>query len=253
MRFAVISDLHSNLEALEAVLADIDARGLETIYCLGDVVGYGPDPVPCVDLVMARCAFTIRGNHDDALFHGADRFNPYARAAIDWTRDRIKPGFFRGKSNAARWKFLEELPLEKKVGRHYFVHGSPRDHVNEYIYREDVFFNAEGKLRRIFDATDHVLFVGHTHLPVIIGSDLKTWVPGELESERRLDPALKYIVNVGSVGQPRDRDPRACWVEVEDELIRYHRVAYDVEAVRAKIARQRALDPVLGTRLVEGT
>jgi predicted phosphodiesterase len=253
MKFAVISDLHSNLEALTAVLADIDARGLETIYCLGDVVGYGPDPIPCLDLVMERCEFCIRGNHDDALFNGAERFNPYARSAIDWTRDRLRPGLFRGRNNVERWRYLEELPLEKRIGPYYFVHGSPRDHVNEYIYREDVFFNAESKLKTIFGSVESALFVGHTHLPVVIGSDLKTWVPSDEEPRFRLKAGTKYIVNVGSVGQPRDRDPRACWVEMDEGTLTYHRVAYAIDAVREKIERERALDPVLGSRLVEGT
>lgn len=252
MKFAVISDLHSNLEALTAVLADIEARGLETIYCLGDVVGYGPDPVACLDLVMEHCEFCVRGNHDDALFHGAERFNPYARSAINWTRDRLRPGLFR-RGHVDRWRYLEDLPLEKRVGPYYFVHGSPRDHVNEYIYREDVFFNAEGKLKTIFASVEQALFVGHTHLPVVIGSDLKTWVPSDEEPIFTMDPEVRYIVNVGSVGQPRDRDPRACWVACEDGVLTYHRVAYEIDSVRAKIDRERALDPVLGARLVEGT
>ena len=112
MRFAVISDIHSNIQALTSVFEDIDSRGIERVFCLGDVVGYGPDPEPCIDLVASRCEFTIRGNHDDALFNGADRFNPYARAALNWTRDQISPGFFRPRANRKRWEFLENLELE---------------------------------------------------------------------------------------------------------------------------------------------
>lgn len=251
MRFAVISDLHSNIEALTAVFEEIDRLGIEDVYCLGDVVGYGPDPEACIDLVRKRCRFTIRGNHDDALFGNADRFNPYARAAIHWTRDRIKPGLFRPRAATERWKYLEGLPEEHRIGDLYFVHGSPRDHVNEYIYREDVFFNAEGKLKQIFTTVERLLFVGHTHLPVVISEDLRTFVPTGEKGDVTLGEG-KFIINVGSVGQPRDRDPRACFVEYADGRVRYHRVAYDIETVIAKIDRLSALDPALGARLREG-
>ncbi|MCA9322659.1 MAG: metallophosphoesterase family protein [Planctomycetes bacterium] len=251
MRFAVISDLHSNIVALRAVFEDIDRRGIDTIYCLGDVVGYGPDPEPCIDLVRERCAFTVRGNHDEALFSGADRFNPYARGAILWTRDRLRPGLFRPRINNERWEWLQSLPLEQRVGDHWFVHGSPRDHVNEYIYREDVFFNADGKLKTIFAGVKKTLFVGHTHLPVVIGDDLKTFVPSGQEATCNLTDR-KFIVNVGSVGQPRDRDPRACYVEWNEPRLTYHRIAYDVDSVVKRIKKLDALDPILGTRLLDG-
>ncbi len=252
MRFAVISDLHSNIDALTRVFEDIDARGIDPIYCLGDVVGYGPDPRPCIDLVRERCTFCIRGNHDDALFSGPDRFNPYARHAIEWTKKNLKPGFFRSRANNERWKFLEELPLDLRVGDHYFVHGSPRDRVNEYIYREDVFFNADSKLRTIFESVDRLLFVGHTHLPVIISDDMKTLIPEGDEDSFELDPERKYIINVGSVGQPRDRNIKSCYVEYDDGVIHYHRVSYDVQAVVDRINANSSLDSVLGSRLLEG-
>ena len=252
MRFAMISDIHANADALRRVFADIEARGIDRIFCLGDVVGYGPDPEICVDEVRGRCEFTLMGNHDKALFSGADRFNPYARAAIDWTRDRLRPGFFRNKANTERWKFLEDLPSEKRIDDMYFVHGSPRDHVNEYIYREDVFFNADGKLKEIFAVVDRVLFVGHTHLPMVLSDKMRSVVPTPEQSEFLLDGPTKWIVNVGSVGQPRDRDARAAWVEVEDQKVTFHRVAYDIDAVVKRIAKIAALDPVLGSRLRDG-
>lgn len=251
MRFAVISDIHSNIEALTAVFEDIDRRGIDRVFCLGDVIGYGPDPEACVDVVMERCEFTIKGNHDEALFGGADRFNPYARAAVEWTRDRLKPRLFRSKLSSGRWEFLQNLKIEHRIDDLYFVHGSPRDHTNEYIYREDVFFNADEKLRTIFKSFDRALFVGHTHLPVIITDRLETAIPDESKSEFTLNDG-KYIVNVGSVGQPRDRDSRSCYVEMDGQVVRYHRVAYEIQSVIDKIARQKNLDSVLGTRLLEG-
>ncbi len=250
--FAIISDLHSNVEAVTSVLADIDARGIRTVYCLGDVVGYGPEPEVVCDLVRKRCEFTIRGNHDDALFNDPKRFNALAKDAIRYTRDRLKPGFLRGRDNAERWEWLRTLPLYMRKGEFLFVHGSPNDPVNEYVYQEDVFFNADGKLKPIFEATERATFCGHTHLPVVIGSDLKTFVPKDGASEFVMQPGLKYVVNVGSVGQPRDRDSRSCYVSVEDDVIRYHRVAYDIAAVQKKILAIPALNELLARRLSEG-
>lgn len=251
-RFAIISDIHSNLEALQEVLAEIDQRDHSTIFCLGDVVGYGPDPESCSDLVRARCEKTIRGNHDEALFSGAERFNPFARAAIRFTRERLKPGLLRGKACSERWEWLRTLPLSFRRGDLLFVHGSPRDPVNEYVYQEDVYFNVEPKLREIFEATEHVVFCGHTHVPVIMRSDLKTFAPAGDVFEHRIESGYKYIINCGSVGQPRDRDPRACWVEVEGDIVRHHRVPYDFNITAAKIQKIPLLDEILGTRLAKG-
>lgn len=251
MHFAVISDIHSNIDALTSVFEHIDERGIERVFCLGDVIGYGPDPEVCVDMIAARCEFTIRGNHDEALFSGADRFNPYARTALDWTRERLTPGFFKPRANRARWAYLESLELEKRLGDLLFVHGSPRDPVNEYIYREDVFFHADSKLKTIFKSVERALFVGHTHLPMVLTDSLRSFVPEEngaafdLEDER-------YIINVGSVGQPRDRDPRSCYVEFNDGRVTFHRVPYDIESVVGRINRCRSLDKVLGSRLRDG-
>ncbi|HMS17563.1 MAG TPA: metallophosphoesterase family protein [Planctomycetota bacterium] len=251
-RFAIISDIHSNLEALTEVLKEIDRRQHETIYCLGDVVGYGPDPEACSDLVRSRCERTIRGNHDEALFSGAERFNPFARSAIRFTRERLKPGILRGRVATERWEWLRGLPMMFRRGQAIFVHGSPRDPVNEYVYQEDVYFNAEPKLQEIFSATEQIVFCGHTHVPVYIRSDLKTIVPTGECFEHQIEPEFKYIINCGSVGQPRDRDPRACWVEVEGDTVRHHRVPYDFSTTAGKIQKIALLDEILGTRLSKG-
>ncbi len=251
-RFAIISDIHSNVEALTEVFADIDRLGIEKTYCLGDVVGYGPDPEHCADLVRLRCEATLRGNHDEALFTGADRFNPFAKAAIRFTRERLKPGLLRSRTGVERWEWLRSLPFSFRRGAALFVHGSPRDPVNEYVYQEDVFFNADSKLREIFEQTELVTFCGHTHMPVVIRSDLRTFVPKDGDETYRLDRAVKHIVNVGSVGQPRDRDPRACWVEVTGDVITYHRVRYDFTKTQAKIEKQPLLDEILALRLAKG-
>jgi diadenosine tetraphosphatase ApaH/serine/threonine PP2A family protein phosphatase len=250
--FAIVSDLHANLEATTAVFAHIATRGLKTVYCLGDVVGYGPEPAEVCDIVRKSCEFTIRGNHDDALFNDPKRFNVLAKDAIVYTRDKLRPGFLRGKEAAARWEWLRTLPLYQRRGEDLFVHGSPNDPVNEYVYQEDVCFNADSKLKTIFEATERATFCGHTHLPVIIGSDLKTWVPKEDDFVFELKAGTKYIVNAGSVGQPRDRDPRACYVEIDGDVVRYHRIPYDVAATQKKILATNVLHELLARRLSEG-
>ena len=103
MPYAIVSDIHSNIEALSVVLDDIEKLGITDILCLGDVVGYGPNPLECVDLIMERCKVTLKGNHDEALVHGAYAFNLRAQKAIEWTRDQLKPGFFSGSAVRRRW------------------------------------------------------------------------------------------------------------------------------------------------------
>ena len=141
---AFISDIHSNLEALKAVLADIDRKGYQEILCLGDIVGYGPDPRPCVDLVRKRCRFSLLGNHDEALIKGPWGFNQLARNAIEWTRKRMRPRFYRFGSQA-RWNFLAELPIQAEWRNYLLVHGSPRDPVHEYVMKTDVILSREWK------------------------------------------------------------------------------------------------------------
>jgi len=252
-RFALVSDVHSNVEALTAVFKDIAARNIARVYCLGDVVGYGPEPDVTSDMIRDKCKDTIRGNHDDALFNdGQQRFNPLARDALRYTREKLKPGLLGGRNATQRWEWLKNLKRYFRDKDALFVHGSPNDPINEYVYQEDVFFNADTKLRTIFEATERVTFCGHTHLPVVIGSDLKTFVPKGENLEFRLKPKTKYVVNIGSVGQPRDRDPRACYVEVDGDLIRYARVPYNFRATQEKIRAIPLLNELLAQRLEEG-
>lgn len=256
-RYAIISDIHSNQAALEVVLADIEQRGIEKVFCLGDVIGYGPDPEWCADQVRERCAVTIRGNHEEALFKGPARFNAVARDAIKFTRDRLRPRMLRGKHTSERWSWIEGLPEMHRHNRALLVHGSPNDPINEYVYQEDITFGAKTKLRRIFNQTDMVTFCGHTHLPVVISridGALATFVPRGEESEfvYEMREDAQYIVNVGSVGQPRDRDSRSCYVEVDGTRIIYRRLEYDISATQAKIAKVSLLDEFLGLRLERG-
>lgn len=249
---AIISDIHANLEALEAVLADIDQQGIREIICLGDIVGYGPDPAECIDRVKERCRLTIRGNHDEALLRGPIGFTPIAREAMEWTRKVLRPRFWKPAARA-RWKYIESLPLQADWEEFLLVHGSPRDPTSEYIMDRDVLFGNNQKFIEIFARVQKVCFAGHTHIAGVF-YDGPRWVrQSEIHGSFRYD-GVKMIINVGSVGQPRDRDPRACYLTVngQDRSFRYHRVPYNWEATREKIHRIPELNSQLGDRLLEG-
>jgi diadenosine tetraphosphatase ApaH/serine/threonine PP2A family protein phosphatase len=252
MKLAIISDLHANREALEAVFAHIRTQGVATLYCLGDVVGYGPEPEFCVDLVRGHAALCLMGNHDEALFSDASDFNPHARGAIEFTRARMRPRWFSTGEKKARWRWLSDLPLTHREGRFLFVHGSPRDPVREYVLSTDGFLNPD-KLRSIFEAFEGVCLGGHTHHPGLHDEELRFHgLEGRESLTLPLPPGRKYFVNVGSTGQPRDGDPRACYAILEEHQITWHRVAYDLRATQQKILETGVLSEVLARRLALG-
>lgn len=245
--FALISDLHSNLEAVTAVLQRIENLGVREIACLGDVVGYGPDPLPVTLLVMQRCKWTIQGNHDWGLFHELDDFNPLARDALFYTRNQLRPGFLRPRRRAA-WEFLRGLPERMEAHGFLFCHGSPRDPVMEYVLKSDGFLEPD-KMAQLFALLDRPCFVGHTHWPGVHGPDYRfTQATDEHATFRLQGPC---IVNVGSVGQPRDGDPRASFAVVDGDRVEIHRVAYDFRRTQAKI-HAAGLHPALAERLARG-
>jgi diadenosine tetraphosphatase ApaH/serine/threonine PP2A family protein phosphatase len=271
--FAIISDIHSNLEALLAVLADIEQRGIKEIICLGDIVGYGPNPKECLDLVRERCRVTLMGNHDHALLYEPTNFNLPAERACFWTRQVLEEEPDTRLRNE-RWKFLGNLPVRYKDRDVVFFHASPRRPMNEYIFPEDVFTNPQ-KVMANFDRLDaRVCFVGHTHQPGVFVDDPYFDPPHELPDSPFYElEDERVIVNVGSVGQPRDRDQRASYVVVHRapealsgapesvvattlactvQTIEFVRVEYDVETTVRKILSEPALDDLLGTRLYEG-
>ncbi len=249
MRCAIVSDIHANLEALEAVLEDIRNRGIREIYCLGDLIGYGPNPRECIDLAMRHFKVTIMGNHDQAALFDPEGFNSSAESAIFWTREQLES---RGnpRQNEKRWEFLGELPRRHQEGEFLFVHGSPRIPLNEYIFPEDIYNRR--KMERIFQLVDRYCFVGHTHVPGIFLESGEFIEPADLSGGAYQLPDQKVVVNVGSVGQPRDGDPRACYVILDDSAITFCRVPYDVEKTIEKIYRVPALDNFLGDRLRQG-
>jgi diadenosine tetraphosphatase ApaH/serine/threonine PP2A family protein phosphatase len=240
MSIVLISDIHGNLEALDAVLAEAEKRHPKRMICLGDVVGYGASPNECLDRVRDRCDLILLGNHDAASSGGpeAARFNIYARVAAEWTAKTLR------RENR---EFLQRLPLTSSEGGFFCVHASPacpRDW--EYLLDR---FDAEPQFHYF---EEPVCFIGHTHQPAVFLSD-----PSGCRSlplaDLTLEPGRRYIVNVGSVGQPRDHDPRACFVIYHEGpgTVEYARVPYDVAGAQAKI-RAAQLPEVLASRLATG-
>lgn len=255
--FAIISDIHSNTHALSAVLDDISSRDIEKVICLGDVVGYGAEPDACLDALMERVDVCLMGNHDFAVMYEPSNFNIGAETACFWTRAKLeseedKPARDR------RWEFLGTLEVKHTMsgdglgmGELAFVHGSPRRPINEYVFPDDV-YNNPNKIHGLFDRFEHLCFVGHTHVPGVFLDTPDFYSPEELEWVYKVDSPRKALINVGSVGQPRDRDNRASYAIVEAGAVRFVRVAYDVDAACQKVYDIPELDDYLGTRLKEG-
>lgn len=228
MRILVISDIHANLTAFEAVLEDAKAEW-DYVWCLGDVVGYGPDPSECVDLLRTLPHLCLAGNHDWAALGRLDirTFNPDARRAVEWTMAHLTP------DNCA---YLEDLPITLVVGDYTLVHASPREPVWEYILEPLV---ADLNFPH-FDTP--YCFVGHTHQPVIYEL-MEDGTTHAREPRYRQPYALegkKQIINPGSIGQPRDQNPDAAYglLDLETNIFEHRRVPYDVKAVTM---RQRDL------------
>ena len=246
---AFISDIHSNLEALDVVLADIAAHNAEAIYCLGDVVGYGPNPRECLEKVMEKCKVCLLGNHDQAVLWDPREFSPTAEKAAFWTRKQLDAPIRSHDAAERRWEYLAERPLKHKEKDHLFVHGSPRNPLNEYIFPEDIY--NQRKMDAILALVERYCFMGHTHNPGVFTERLEFFSPEEIDYKYELD-GRKTLVNVGSVGQPRDRDPRACYVLLEGTTVRFRRVEYDFAKTIQKIKDIDDLDDFLGDRLRDG-
>jgi diadenosine tetraphosphatase ApaH/serine/threonine PP2A family protein phosphatase len=245
---ALISDIHANLEALQAVLADIEESGITQIYCLGDVIGYGPNPCECLDLVM-KMDLCILGNHDQAAIFDPEGFNSFALRAIRWTREMLDRNLGNITAVNRRWDFLGALPTRRQEGDFLFVHGSPRDPTNEYVFPEHAY--DDRKMKNLFRRVDRVSFQGHTHIPGIFTEHGEFITPDECGYKYALG-SEKLMINVGSVGQPRDSDPRACYVIQNEDSIEFRRIAYPLEETIEKIYRVPELENMLGDRLRGG-
>lgn len=256
--FAIVSDIHSNYEALTTVLNDIERRGIKTIYCLGDVVGYGADPQECLGLIIEKSKWCVLGNHDYAVFYEPTNFNYGAEQASFWSREVLEAEENKEICNK-RWRFLGELPMRRtlkaKLGTETviidFVHASPRRPINEYIFPDDVYTNPV-KVRLLFEKVKHLCFVGHTHMPGVFLDEPDFYPPDELGGVYPIINDEKAIINIGSVGQPRDKDNRASYVYVEENKVHFVRLKYDFETTAKKIKAVDKLDNFNAERLREG-
>jgi diadenosine tetraphosphatase ApaH/serine/threonine PP2A family protein phosphatase len=235
MRSAVVADIHGNLEAFQAVLADLDARGgADEIWCLGDIVGYGPDPRECLRLLRQHPGAVVAGNHDWAAIGKLDTssFNPEAAAACQWTAEALQEDDV---------DYLAGLPLTLQRGDFTLVHGSPREPVWEYV------LSAQAARANFACCDSPFCLIGHSHSPLLFELDARGacrlhQLPGQLS----LGTGSRLIINCGSVGQPRDGDPRASYaiVDTAEKTLRHYRVIYDY-----KVTQEKILDADLPSRL----
>lgn len=242
MTIAVISDVHANLEALESVLRDIRKREIEDILFLGDAVGYGPDPNKCIDLLRKECRVSLAGNHDRAAvgMTNIEYFNEFARAAIIWTAEVL---------TEEHKGFLSSLPVSmtfQTVEDIFLVHSTPREpeswHYLLSLWDAEVNFNY---------FTERICLLGHSHVPCVI----ERRPTGDMLVYRdkvTLKKGLRYIINVGSVGQPRDHDPRACYAIMDNNSIAFVRVDYNIKKTQKKMSEAGLPRPLID-RLEYGT
>jgi diadenosine tetraphosphatase ApaH/serine/threonine PP2A family protein phosphatase len=245
LRAAVLSDVHSNQPALESVLESVDAAGVEEVWCLGDVVGYGAQPDACTALIREHCDVCLAGNHDLAVLGGLDiaSFSDTAAVAVDWTREHV---------SEATMEFLRGLEPEGRHGGIAMFHASPRDPIWEYVLSID---QAEAGL----DAQEErVGLIGHSHISLFFTRPDESRA-GRAHGAQAGDGALLslegggWLLNPGSVGQPRDGDARAAWMELDTEALtaRFHRVPYDI-ATAAEAIVMAGLPSTLAERLEVG-
>lgn len=232
MRTAIISDIHGNLPALDAVIAAARKRRVDRIVCLGDIVGYGPFPEECVGIVKRECAFVVQGNHDSGLTGetSISDFNQYGVESILWSRDRV---------SADTQEYLRTLPYRAEVEEMTFVHSSP-DAPDRWRY----VLSLRAANRALGAFTTRLCFIGHTHVPVVVA---------EGPTVNRYLPAHRHLINVGSVGQPRDGDPDAAFGLYDSMIDEYElvRVPYDIDRTVDAI-RAAGLPEFLGQRLYRG-
>jgi predicted phosphodiesterase len=245
---AILSDVHGNLEALHAVLEDVSRYPVEAIYCLGDLVGYGPNPRECLEAAMTW-DLVLLGNHDHAALVGPEDFNPMAERALLWARGQLDEPVPCPETAQRRWDFMRERPGWYGADDLLFVHASARDPMWEYVFPEDVLDPV--KMRALFAWVAQWCFQGHTHMPGVFTESLGFLTPHQLADTYRLGRG-KAMINVGSVGQPRDGDWRACYVLFDGDTVHFRRVEYDVDTTVSKIHAIDGLPDWLGDWLRAG-
>ena len=241
MRYAIISDIHANLEALEKVAESIEEKKIDHIICLGDLVGYGPNPKECIEYIHNLANIVLAGNHDYAAVGLTDTnyFNYYAKTAVEWTSTLLNP---------QEKLLLANAPLTHEKGPATFVHATPREPA-----AWDYIMSLEDALANFKHFESQVCFIGHSHVPVVL--DLNGMKNCKLlkSTSVTLEPGHRYIINVGSVGQPRDRDIRASFGIFDDDMLHFElvRIEYPVKITQSKII-QLNLPLFLAERLGKG-
>ncbi len=239
MRYAILSDIHANYDALEAVLKELEKENIDEYVCVGDIVGYGAEPDRCVDKIKKLVVACVAGNHDFATIEktNIEFFNTYAKEATLWTRNKL---------SEEDKQYLKDLKLVEDVGDFTVVHGT--------LYAPALF----DYIQTTFDAylslqvlKSNLCFVGHSHVPISFFLD--DAVTYSVEPEIDLKPGVKAIINVGSVGQPRDDNPKAAYAiyDTEQSKVWVRRAEYDIEAAAKKIM-DAGLPEILGERLKYG-
>lgn len=224
MKYAILGDVHANLEALKAVLRDAEEQGVTHYACTGDVVGYNADPKACLQLIRSLNCKMVQGNHDyyAACNESMELFTPMAQKSIRWTRKQLSP-FER--------KYLRHMPLIIDIENFTIVHSSlSNPHRWNYIFKRKA---ADANFRNQFN---QVCFFGHTHVPLAFVKGSSSIEKGFYET-LKVRPGFQYLVNVGSVGQPRDRDPKLAYViyDLDEQVITMRRVDYEIEETQRKI------------------
>ncbi len=244
MKIAIISDIHANLEALNEVLTTIHQQQIHTIFCLGDIIGYGPNPNECLELVAKNCSRTLLGNHEAALLNPQlmAQFSLYARQALQYQITIIE----------SRWRdWLATLPFQSRDCGLSLAHSCWSDPLAWLYLTFEKDFEREYEL----DETVFPLFIGHTHIPMIVEKEKKNHLSMSKKTELDFDPNSSYIINVGSVGQPRDHNPDACFVIMDTETCKlvFHRIPYPYQETMKKIKNSNMLPEILAYRLELGT
>ncbi|MEO0481701.1 MAG: metallophosphoesterase family protein [Planctomycetota bacterium] len=248
---AFVSDIHSNTEALSVVFEAIDQLGVDRVLCLGDVIGYGPEPRATLRMVIDRCELSLRGNHEEGCMNYASDFNEKALRAIEWTRQELNRKDQPRQENFEFWNYLDAMKIDYRENEVLLAHGSPRDPIREYIIPRDA--QDAAKMKGCFDlfGDQKLCFVGHSHVPGVYVEGGNYVPPSECPDGYVLGDG-RAIVNVGSVGQPRDGDTRSCFATWDGERVRFHRVEYDFESTMQKIRAIPELPDYLADRLAAG-
>jgi len=247
---AILGGVHANLPALDAVLEDLEERGVRRVVCLGGLVGYGPDPVEVVERIRERCSVVLRGRWEDALVRGNRYFNQRARECLEWTSARLSEA---GEGSWDRLRYLGALPERERAEPDLYVYGTPGAPVHGHFLYETIRHREGGGygFQEAFREFERYLFTANANQPLVATQDQECFPPVDLKHRYRFE-GRPAVIHVGSVGQPRDRDRRACYVILREDEVEWRRVPYDFEETARRIEAAPGLSDVFAGRLRAG-